>query len=279
MQRIRLSVLTALLAGFFGQAAWAAEDYDVVRGAIYAERGKEKLRADVYVPPGEGPHPAVLVVHGGAWMMGTRHQLRFACQSLVRSGYTAVAINYRLAPLHKFPAQLEDCQTAVRWMRTHADQFKIDPLRIGGYGYSAGGHLVTLLGVLGEVADMEPQDVSARLQAVVAGGAPCDFRQLPEDNRRLAYWLGGSRADKPELYRQASPAAFASDDDPPCFFFHGEDDSVVPLLSPQWMKSKLEEVGVRSELYVVPDAGHQAALGSAEAVKRTGEFFDRHLKK
>ena len=125
----------------------------------------------------------------------------------------------------QFPAQIYDCQAAVRWLRANAAKYKIDPDRIGGYGYSAGGHLVALLGALDDDDFREPglpaDAPSARLQVVVAGGAPCDFRALPADSKRLAYWLGGTPAEKPDAYRDASPANYVTADDPPMFFFHG----------------------------------------------------------
>ncbi|MFT3771562.1 MAG: alpha/beta hydrolase [Minicystis sp.] len=112
-----------------------------------------------------------------------------------RRGYTAVAISYRLAPAATFPAQLYDCQAAVRWMRSHASEYKIDPEHIGGFGYSAGGHLVAASSALDDnqlkedgVAADAP---SARLQVVLAGGAPCDFRDLPLSSGILSYWLAG----------------------------------------------------------------------------------------
>ena len=111
---------------------------------------------------------------------------------MAKHGYAACSINYRLAPKYPFPAQIDDCKSAVRWLRSHAEKYKIDPARIGGFGYSAGGHLVALLGVTDRSDGLEGPDATAdspstRLQCVVAGGAPCDFRALPADSSRLAY--------------------------------------------------------------------------------------------
>ena len=181
-------------------------------------------------------------------------------QGLAKHGYTAVAISYRLAPQDKFPAQIYDCQAAVRWLRANAAKYKVDPDRIGGFGYSAGGHLVALLGALDDDDFREPgvpaDAPSARLQVVVAGGAPCDFRVLPADSERLAYWLGGTPAEKPDAYREASPASYVTSDDPPMFFFHGETDELVPIRSPQRMVDELKEAGVPVEMCEVAGAGH-----------------------
>src|SRR6476659_9232127 len=149
MNTLKLVVFGCTL--FFGLAAicQAAEPtVDVLRNQVFVERDSGPLAADVYRPRGAGPFPGMLVVHGGAWRMGTRADLAAIAKALAEHGYTAVAIDYRLAPQYKFPAQIYDCQAAVRWMREHAKELKIDPNHIGGFGYSAGGHLVALLGTL-----------------------------------------------------------------------------------------------------------------------------------
>jgi len=274
-----IAVIVAL-----GSTAACGDDrpYDIVRGQVYVQRESGPLEADVYVPHGKGPFPAMLVVHGGAWASGTREQLAGAAEKLAENGYVAVAISYRLAPKYRFPAQIYDCQAAVRWLRTNAEKFTVDPNRIGGFGYSAGGHLVALLGVLSDDdfrEDGVPAEApSARLEVVLAGGAPCDFRSLPEKSTMLAYWLGGSPAEQPEVYKQASPATYVSADDPPMFFFHGTADELVPIRSPKRMVDELTGAGVKTEFFEVPDAGHMAAAINREALTHAVMFADHYLK-
>jgi acetyl esterase/lipase len=261
----------------------AAGDFDAQYGETYVERETGSLKADLYIPRSAGLHPGVLVVHGGAWAMGTRAQLSGAAQLLAKSGFCAVAISYRLAPQSKFPAQIEDCKEAVRWMREHAAELKLDPARIGGFGYSAGAQLVALLGTSDakdglEGTDKPAEKPSTRLQAVVGGGAPCDFRAMPLDERFLGFWLGGTRREVPEQYRLASPAAFISADDPPMFFFHGENDELVPLALARGMCEQLKLCGCSSELYVVPMIGHTAAAMDRTAVEKGIAFLAQHLK-
>jgi acetyl esterase/lipase len=181
-----------------------------------------------------------------------------------------------------FPAQLHDCRAAVRWLRTNAEKFKVNPQRVGGFGYSAGGHLVALMGALGDDELREegvPDDApSARLQVVLAGGAPCDFRPLPGDSERVAYWLGGTRAKKAAAYRDASPAYFVTPDDPPMFFFHGERDELVPIISPMAMVALLNARQAPAEFHVVPGAGHFQAITNGEALNKAIAFADKHLK-
>jgi len=272
--RFVLSVILAAGAGVSSwHSSWADEDeIDVQYGQVYSESESEPLKADVYQPRGAGPFPGVLVVHGGAWYVGTRAQLSGVAQLLARRGFVAVAITYRLAPKHQFPAQIEDCQQAVRWMRSEATRLKIDPERIGGFGYSAGAQLVCLLGTTGE------NGPSTRLQAVACGGAPCEFRVLPLDQRMLSFWLGGTRREKPEQYRLASPAAFVTPDDPPMFFFHGAKDRLVPRASPEAMCRHLQGAGVEAELYVVPDMGHTFAAMDSAALEKSATFLEEHLQ-
>ena len=308
--------ILAMIACVAAPSACRAAEYDITLGEVYTERPSGPLKADLYIPQGDGPFPGVLVVHGGAWRMGTRAQLAGFAKTLADNGFTAVAISYRLAPKHLFPAQIEDCKEAVRWMRSHAERLKLDPERLGAYGYSAGGQLVALLATTDADDGLEgsgPREgddpleanggdhsaakhddnqttptgdphtppngpLSTRLQAVVAGGAPCDFRPMPLDSERLAFWLGGSRREKAEQYRLASPAAFVTPDDPPMMLFHGEKDSLVPIESPKAMQQALEKVGVETELYTIERAGHLVAPMDREAAQRSLQFFVEHLQ-
>jgi len=287
----------------------AEESFEVYPRQPYSQTDK-KLLADVYVPSGDGPYPGVLLVHGGAWRFGHRGQMRWVAELLARNGFTAVSITYRLAPHHRFPAQLQDCRQALNWMHARAERFKIDAARIAGYGYSAGGHLVALLATTQgdnhaaerssgngtKVAAAKPASsvsaverakdsaaassnpAAARLRAVVAGGMPCDFRLLPRKSRLLAYWLGGTRAEKPDVYRLASPAAFVTADDPPMFFFHGERDVLVPVLSPVGMQVLLNLAGVEATVHVVEGAGHFKTFFDRPAADLALKFLTEKLK-
>ncbi|MEM6329276.1 MAG: alpha/beta hydrolase [Planctomycetota bacterium] len=283
--------------------AWAEEArFEHTRGLTYAEPGGVPLKADVFAPPraGEGPatpRPGVLVVHGGAWMQGRRTHMAPIAARLAENGYVAVSIDYRLAPDHKFPAQIEDCRQAVRWMRENAGRLRIDPQHIGAVGISAGGHLVSLLATdqpadeqpangqhagepnAGEPDAREPdaRPASSRVQMAVGLATPCDFRQLPPNIDFLAYWLGGTRGELPDTYRAASPAAFVTPDDPPLLLIHGSKDRLVPVAGPRAMYATLQEAGVVSELLVIDGGGHNTPAFDAKAVAKMSEFFATHL--
>jgi acetyl esterase/lipase len=283
MNTSKLAILSiALLSALVGICQAAEPTVEVLHNQVFVERDSGPLAADVYRPRGAGPFPGMLVVHGGAWRMGARADFASIAQGLAEHGYTAVAIDYRLAPTYKFPAQIYDCQAAVRWMRSHAKELKIDPARIGGFGYSAGGHLVALLGTLGEKELREPglpaDAPSARLQVVVAGGAPCDFRVLPGNSDRIAFFIGGTRDKMPNEYRDASPASFITADDPPMYFFHGQQDLLVPVENPTEMVKLLKDAHITAEMRVVKDAGHIQALFDRDSLQHGLAFADKYLK-
>jgi len=203
---------------------------------------------------------------------------------MAKSGYVVVAINYRHAPTHKFPSQVHDVKTAVAWMRKNADEYKIDVERIGAWGYSAGGHLVSMLGVTDPADGFEselPDDLKefdTHVSAVVAGGAPCYLGWISDDSRLLAYWLGNSRAADPEVYKRASPTTYIDEKAPPFYFFHGSNDHVVPVRGSKQFHEKLKFAGVESEYVEHLGKGHFDTFLDMAILDHSIEFFDKHLK-
>ena len=294
------------------------ELFEVTYSVPYAEHeeldsrgsptGKTRsLLADIYLPKRKGPkregpkrervkregqpeslqpkngHPTLLMVHGGAWFSGNKAHVSLHARNAAESGYAVVAINYRLAPKYKFPAQVEDLRAGLGFIRDHAEEYNFDTHRIAAYGYSAGAHLVSLLGVLQNESD-ENRVEGAKVRAVVAGGTPCEFSWIAEDSERLSFWLGGSRKDRPETYRNASPVSFVNRGDPPMFIFHGSKDFIVPIESSKKLHGLLVEQGVKTEYRTVPKANHLGAF--VDAKSRTAaiefldtEFFDSELGK
>lgn len=245
---------------------------------VYGRVGDRELLLDAVLPEGAGAVPGVIVIHGGAWRSGNRRQLRGYADSLARRGMACFAIDYRLAPDHKFPAQIDDCRMAVRWVRKHAAEYGVDPLRMGAIGYSAGGHLAGLLGTTGQSAEEDAEHVDTRLQAVVAGGAPLDFRLMPDGGKWAEYWMGGDQKSVPEKFQAASATAFVDAKDPPFFFFNGTKDKLVPMLWSSTCHAALRSAGVRSELYRIEGAGHIEAALDREALRRSVAFLATELK-
>lgn len=257
----------AALAVLIAAAAPGAGAVEVERDIEYARAGERSLKLDAYIPDGEGPFAGVLVVHGGGWRSGSKKQLSIQAYALARAGLACFAIDYRLAPEHRWPAQIEDVRAALAWVKAHAAERRVDAGAIGAYGYSAGGHLVACLGT----------DDGA-VQAVVAGGAPCDFSDFPRLPGGLSYLFGVPRDEKPDLYRGASPVALISGDEPPMLFFHGAADLLVPAGQPKRMIEALRKAGRDADLYEIPLMGHIAAAIHPAALERAKAFFLARLK-
>lgn len=278
-----MRLLACLLLAGVGCAAGRPAVLDpapirVERDLVYVWRGDEALHADLYTPTGRGPFPAVLLVHGGSWQRGTKRRMAEIGERLAQRGYVALSIDYRKAPRHRFPAQLEDCQEALRWMRDHAGRLQIDARRIGGFGYSAGAHLVGLLATVdGDDGISPPAAPVPRLQAAVLGAAPIDLTRFPE-NWVLPRLLGARLDERPDLYRAASPLTFVSADDPPTFLYHGRADWMVDPLQSRLMRAALQQVNVPVD-YLETDGGHFSTfLFDEPQVSRAIDFLDRWLQ-
>ena len=281
MRQVRSSLYAALgcLGLALSPAAFAQEAKPASAFAIFEKMpyvklsdGKELL-LDARIPKAEGPFPAVVIVHGGYWRSGDRTQLASYADALSNRGYATFCVDYRLAPGSRFPAQLLDLRNAVKWIRANAEKLRVDPSRIGVMGYSAGGHLAALLGASSSV----PSAKDYRVQAVVVGGAPCDFRGVPGDNAALDYWLGGTRDEVPTYYLAASPIAYVSSDDPPTFIYHGAKDTNVKADTAKEFAEALRRAGVPVEFHEVPNAGHGEAANDSATMIKAFEFLDAQL--
>ncbi len=259
------------------QASHNGLDFELREKIPYAKVGDRELLLDAFLPQVAGPRPAVLVVHGGAWRFGNRVQLRGYATELAKRGFVCFAIDYRLAPTHKFPAQIEDCRAAVKWIREYAKDYNVDATRLGAIGYSAGGHLVSLLATTGEPPSAENGNVDTRIQAVAAGGAPTDFRWFPDNGKWAEYWMGGDLDSQPRNFLDASAAAFADKSDPPVFFFNGDQDELVPLVWTRSCFEALKNSGVRTEMHIIEGAGHMQAATDEEALQKAAEFLEKEL--
>lgn len=243
-----------------GDAGWTSHEISVIRDRVYSPADwPQPLKADIHRPRSAGPHPAVLVVHGGGWEGRSREDMEAIARHLARAGFVAVNVDYRFAPAHIFPAQLRDLQQAMRWIHANAADYGIDASRVGALGYSSGAHLVSLLAVaanddgpLGAGADTRPE-------AVVAGGTPTDLRKYPA-GRLVPQFLGGTQSQVMDRFIAASPVTHVDADDPPFFLFHGALDGLVPLDHATDFRAVLQDAGVESELYVQRWRGHVTAF-------------------
>ena len=241
-----------------------------VRDAVYRRVDDVKLTADIFRPSNDELCPAVLMIHGGAWSSGDKWHLHDHARELAQEGYVAISINYRLAPLHKITDQIDDCRAALAWLGRSAEKHKIDPKRIAIWGYSAGAHLACMLAT-------QPDEKSPSIVAVVAGGAPCDFLNIPEESNVLSLVMGGSRKELPKLYHDVSPLNFVNDKCPPTLFFHGSKDLIVPPATSRRMYEALKSFGVETEYLTIEDKGHLTTFIDGTARRKAIEFLDKHL--
>jgi acetyl esterase/lipase len=221
----------------------------------FAKVDDVSLTLDAYVPPGEGPFPAVIVVHGGGFVRGDKQTfVKPLFQPLTEAGFAWFTINYRLAPKYPFPAAVEDVERAIEWLRKNAKDYKVDPNRIALLGESAGGHLVSFAG-----AKSRPETT---VQAVVSFYGPHDFearyKKMGQATDNLKQFLAIKEVDKAALrkMREASPATYVSKGMPPFLFIHGTDDKPVPHDQSELMCEKMKRAGNTCEVFLLPGAPH-----------------------
>ncbi|MFN2408831.1 MAG: alpha/beta hydrolase fold domain-containing protein [Halomonas sp.] len=223
----------------------------------------ETLNAEVYLPdsPTRSRRPAALIVHGGGWRNRGPEDMQGIAEQLAAKGYVTVNIEHRFVPTYQFPAQLHDLQQAMAWIHANADEWQVDTQRIVGVGFSSGAHLVSLLALAGSEGPLaEPYGgKQSRLAAVLAGGLPSDLLKF-DDGRLVVDFIGGTRAEKNQAYRLASPERQITSQAPPFFIFHGTWDQLVPVDHAQDFYQTLIDNGVESELYLLHGRGHFASF-------------------
>jgi len=291
MSKLLVLILTALGLAIPGlvRAEDKPKEIQVERDLVYGKGGDTDLHLDLAMPKtGDGPFPVVICVHGGGWIQGKRQDMGKTIEVLAGRGFVAVTPTYRLAPDSKFPAQIEDCKAAVRWVRANAKKYKINPDRIGAIGFSAGAHLSCLLGVTGKEDGLEGKggnpDESSRIQAVVSFFGPTDLtlNDWSEDveKRILIPFLGDTIKNKPDLYKKASPVTYVTKEAPPFLFFHGEKDMLVHVEQSKMLAEKLTKAGVSAKVVIVEGEGHGwAGKKLTDNIEEMVGFLDEKLKK
>ncbi|MEY3897506.1 MAG: hypothetical protein RLZZ214_3027 [Verrucomicrobiota bacterium] len=230
------------------------------------------VMGDLYRPRNAPPAPAVLLVHGGGWTgKDGRWQMDPIAEKLAKRGYVVLNVTYRLAPRWTYPAPVEDLQQAVKWMRANAVEHGIDPERIAVFGYSAGGYLAALTGLIEGPAD-------SQIRAIVTGGAPTDLTFYPGGDL-VPQFLGGTQQQIPERFREASPVNYVTRSSPPMFVYQGEGDELVKPEHAWAMISELERNGVPHETFWLPGRDHIAAfLLPGDSVNAAIRFLDREMR-
>jgi len=263
-------------------------DARVLRDLAYVENGHPRQKLDLYLPA-QPKGPLLVWIHGGGWRAGGKGNPPGL--AMVKKGVAVASIEYRLSQHAIFPAQIEDCKAAIRWLRAHAGDYGYKREMVAAWGASAGGHLVALLAVTGEVKDFDVGahlDQSSAIQCGIDWFGPADFpgydEKLPtpmvqRENPAsvLAQLFGGPVSQKLELAKRASPVTWATKQAAPLLIMQGTNDPLVPLDQSQRLYDKLKSVGAPVTLDVIEGAGHGGPqFVTVEKLKLIFEFLTKY---
>lgn len=274
-----------------GRGPRLPEGAKALRDIPYVKGGHAAQVLDLYLPPGADaaakPLPLVVWVHGGAWLAGNKAQC--PALPLLGRGYAVASVEYRLSPVATFPAQIHDCKAAIRWLKANAQQYRLDPERIGAWGSSAGGHLVALLGTSAGVKEMDGdlgdhKDLSTRVACVVDFFGPTDFTRMRNSGRidhdaansPESKLIGGPVQQNKDKAAKANPITYIGKGMPPFLIMHGDKDETVPPNQSELLAEALKKNGSDVTYKVIEGAGH--GFRAPEPTRMAFEFFDKWLK-
>ena len=284
-----------LLAVFLGAAVARAGTFTTYSAIEYESVDGKPVLMDLRVPDDDGLHPVILYLHSGAWITGDR--LGGPVIRQASRGYAVASIDYRLAPQYTWPAQIEDCKTAVRWLRANAARYRLDPNRIGVFGTSAGGHLAAMLGTTSNHPEFEAMELgnpqfSSAVSAVVDLYGPTDLLQLQDQSLHCYPGLNGNEYYMPpslllgcpvqeckDKAATANPITYVSAGDPPFLIMQGMLDCLVPWKQSQILYDALKQNGVDATLVLLPTAQHADSQFQQPKHQQTvDDFLDRTLR-
>lgn len=269
------------------------------RDLAYVEGGDESQKLDLYLPQqaAAGPLPLIVHIHGGGWRGGSKFPCPFVV--MVSRGYAVASIEYRFSQKAIFPAQIQDCQAAIRWLRGNAGKYGLDPTKVGVIGGSAGGHLSALVGTAGGAKAFPMvggfQEQSDDVQCVCDIFGPANFATVMQqaaddknvrnifkfnsDSDPYSLLIGGHLEMDREKVAAVSPVHYITADDPPTLILHGTHDALVPYAQSVELAESLRAKGVPVWLQTLPGSGHGgAAFSKPSVISLMGNFFDRYLR-
>lgn len=307
MAKLRWWTLWMVLCGVAMRPSAHAAEIRIMSGLQFAtytdaDGATQPLLLDLYLPvDATGPLPVIVHIHGGGWRTGSRADINAAVTNIVSRGYAVASIDYRLSTIAHWPAQIQDCRKAIRWLRANAGSLGLDADHIGAWGSSAGAHLAAMLGVTGNTTNItvgnasvdlldggEHLDQSSAVQAVVDWFGPSDLLRMdnyPSDidhdrsDSPESELIGGPLQTLPELAATANPAVLASSNAPPFLIMHGTADVTVPFNQSELLHAALLAAGAQSTFQPIVGAGHaDGAFSSSPFVDIVYAFLDEHLR-
>ena len=262
----------------------------------YANDTLKKHLLDIYLPPGaKNNTPLIVWIHGGAWMLNDKYAdmsyMKNTIKGFIDSGYALASIDYRYSTEAVFPAQIQDCNEAVEFLYQHAAQYKLDKDRIALIGFSAGGHLASLMGLSNNNAVKEfytnGNKPHFKIKCVLDFYGPSDFVMLASNpdtsinNMRnpVSILLGALPVDRPDLAKRASPVTYIDKNDPRFIIVQGEKDESVPNTQSKILSAWLKLAGVQNKLIIVPNAPHYGEMFDADYIrKELFQFLANNLR-
>ena len=301
----RLYCITLLLLTFSGAQFAEAQVPERIKSLFpsetifhqnvpYANDTLKKHLLDIYLPAKTTTKlPLVIWVHGGAWMLNDKYAdmgyMKTTVRTFIEKGYAFASIDYRHSTTAIFPAQIQDCNQAIEFLYTNAAKYNIDKNRIALIGFSAGGHLASLLALSSNnnVIDFYPakKKTSFQIKAVLDFYGPSDFLSMTaagDPNMTgdpISTLLGAAPLKRPDLSKTASPSTYVDKNDPPFFIVHGEKDESVPYQQSVLLQSYLNLANVKNELTIVKDAPHYGVMFDSEEIRvKLFDFLAKNLK-
>ncbi len=251
-------------------------------GITYASPGGVPLKLDAYLPSSPGPHPGVILIHGGGFRDGDRGWEGYLATPFVDAGFAAFSIDYRLAPEFPFPAAVDDVLAAVAWIRAHAAEYGVDPTAIGAIGESAGGHLAAMLAVLGRGS----LDTDSRIAAAVSWSGPMDLKAFVRDigdvvspakgltfRDLVEQFLACRGVSCARLFRKASPVTFVDPSDAPMLLVNSVKEFTL-FAEAREMAGELRRAGVPVRVIEMPGDKHAGEYANDPVPGSSGTVLD-----
>jgi acetyl esterase/lipase len=255
-----------------------------LRTLLVEKHPEHDVELFVYVPDAGEPRPCIMDIHGGGWSARQIESDKPMMERLALRGYVTALVTYRLSTEAPYPAALHDCKAAIRCLRAHAAELRIDPARIGIMGGSAGGHLSGLTSMTTGKAEFDGagpfKEQSSAVKAAIVMAATQDMvaANQAKTNENALKFFGGSCQEKPQVFAEASPIQHVRAGVPPTIFIEGEKDTLK--VGRAEMMKRLEALGIPTAVHTLKDAPHPFWMSDpwcAEVVEIADAFFKKQL--